>query len=84
MADSQQSDRAALIRDHPALVRVQRWTRDRLPLQSVELADALDAHFAAIHKLLEDAGHRPWGVLELRLPSQAHDCEVIYRWEMER
>jgi hypothetical protein len=44
----------------------------------------LAEHFEAMHGILEQMGHRPFGRLELRLPGYAFDSEVIIRWERPR
>jgi hypothetical protein len=49
-----------------------------------EIEAALCEHFEALHALMEQLGHRPFGRLELRLPGNAFDAQVIYRWERPR
>ena len=63
---------------------ISRWRRksDDLPLP-FDIEQQLEECFERMHKLLEDAGHRPFGEIELKLPLQSFEYEVIYRWRRE-
>lgn len=61
---------------------VRRWRQhdDAMPLP-FDVEQELEEHFGALHDLLERAGHRPFGRLELRMPGQSFEAGVVYRWE---
>lgn len=63
---------------------IERWRRryDDVPIP-VETREELDKHFAAIHDLIEDLGLRPFGKLDLSLPSNSFECQVVFRWRRD-
>ncbi len=70
----------------PDAIDVTAWRHKREEREPAyaEQRRQLAEHFEAMHDLLEQMGQRPFGKLELRLPGNSFDAQVIYRWERPR
>jgi hypothetical protein len=60
------------------------WRPQRRVEMRDEVLSEMADHFEALNQLLERLGHRPFGRLELRMPGNAFDSQVIFRWERPR
>lgn len=62
-------------------MRIEVWRRKAqdMPLP-LEPEQKLERAFEEMNQALEDLGHNPAGVLELRLPDNSIATDIVFRW----